>query len=358
LQLAAVTDRRSLGWLTVAATAAIIWLARPFISALVLGTLLAFLLEPLYEWLVGRGFRSSLASLTTVLLSAALVIFGLATFVSLFITRAIQFTTSLRDQLRNGGVLNDRLEALSGWLGHLGISTDSVRERLQAGAGEIASDLAGMAGTLASGAFGFLLSLLFAMLAMHLVLRNWRSIVKTLVLIAPLPAKYTQELLTEFRRVGRITIFGTVMTGLAQGVLAAIGFWITGLPQPMFFGMATALASLIPAVGTLLIWVPAGLYLFFDSHPGRGVVELVWGALMVVGFSDYVIRPRLVGAAEMPALLVFVALFGGVEAFGLPGLIMGPVVMAMAVAVLRLYAREGKTQDTPRAEDAEADINS
>jgi len=75
------------------------------------------------------------------------------------------------------------------------------------------------------------------------------------------------------------------------------------------------------------------------------VVELVWGALMVVGFSDYVIRPRLVGASEMPELLAFIALFGGVEAFGLSGLIMGPVLMALAVAVLRIYAREGQSDN-------------
>jgi predicted PurR-regulated permease PerM len=345
--LVAVTDRHSLGWLTIVAVAAILWLARPFIPALILGTLLAFMLEPLYERLVARGLRSSLASLVTVLLSAALVLAGLSIFVSLFITRAVQFASALRDQLRAGGALNTRLEALSGWLGHLGISTASVSERLQAGAGEIASDLAGMAGTFASGAFGVLLSLLFAMLAMHLVLRHWEHIVNAVVLVAPLPPRYTQELLSEFRRVGRMTIFGTVMTGLAQGVLAAIGFWISGVPEPLFFGMATALASLIPAVGTLLVWVPAALYLFADSHPGRAVVELIWGALMVVGFSDYVIRPRLIGGSEMPTLLAFVALFGGVEAFGLPGLIMGPVLMAVAIAVLRLYAREGKSSEGP-----------
>lgn len=309
------------------------------------------MLEPFYAWLVKRGLRSSVASLTTVLVSAALVVAGLGIFVSLFVTRAVQFASSLRDQLQAGGPLNTRLEGLTGWLGHLGISTSSVSERLQAGAGEIASRLAGTAGSLATGAFGVLLSLLFAMLAMHLVLRNWKRIVDALILVAPLPPRYTRELLSEFRRVGRMTIFGTVMTGLAQGALAAIGFWICGVPEPIFFGMATALASLIPAVGTLLVWIPAALYLFANSQHGRGVIELLWGALIVVGFSDYVIRPRLVGALEMPALLVFVALFGGVEAFGLSGLILGPVLMSLAMVVLRLYAREGEVNDKTQKTD-------
>jgi len=137
---------------------------------------------------------------------------------------------------------------------------------------------------------------------------------------------------------------GTVVTGVAQGVLAGLGFWITGVPQAAFFGIATALASLVPAVGTLLIWIPAGLYLFATGHPGKGIIELLWGALVVVGFSDYVVRPRLVGGETIPALLVFIALFGGLEVFGLAGLVVGPVIVSLAVAVLRLYADEEKAR--------------
>jgi predicted PurR-regulated permease PerM len=242
--------------------------------------------------------------------------------------------------LRPGGVLSARVDAVSGWLAHLGISTSSLSERLEAGAGEIASQSARIAGALASGTFSALLGLFFAVLAMHLVLLHWSRMVTGMVGVSPLRPEHTRELLNEFRRVGRQTVFGTVVTGLAQGLLAAIGYWISGVPLPIFFGVATALASLIPAVGTLLVWVPAGLYLFALDHPVRAVIELSWGALIVVGFSDYVVRPKMVGDDAMPTLLVFIALFGGLEAFGLSGLILGPVLMALAVAVLRLYAQD------------------
>jgi len=139
--------------------------------------------------------------------------------------------------------------------------------------------------------------------------------VTALVGVSPLRPDYTRALLGEFQRLGRVTLSGAVLTGLAQGALAAIGFWITGVPEAIFFGVATALASLVPAVGTLLVWVPVGLYLFARGSPGRAIVELAWGAVIVVGFCDYVIRPRL-----------------------------GPVVMALAVAVLRPYAREEKAR--------------
>jgi predicted PurR-regulated permease PerM len=180
---------------------------------------------------------------------------------------------------------------------------------------------------------------------MHLVLVNWPRMVAAMVKVSPLRAEHSKQLLGEFRRVGRVTVFGTVMTGLAQGLLATIGFWISGVPSPIFFGIATALASLIPAVGTMLVWIPAGLYLFAIGQPGHAILELTWGSLAVIGLSDYVIRPRLVGDEESVALLMFVALFGGVEAFGLPGLILGPVMMALAVAVLRLYSMDEPAPD-------------
>ena len=340
-----MTERQALGWLAVAALAAILWLAWPFASALLLGILMAFTLDPLHRWLSRRMGRPVLASLTTVLASAVVLAGATAAFVSLFVTRVVEFAVKVREQLHAGGPLRTWVDTAGGWLTHLGISTADVTSRLEAGAGQIASHFADLARMFASGFFGVLLGLFFALLTMHLVLVNWPRMVAAMVKVSPLRPEHSMQLLGEFRRVGRVTVFGTVMTGLAQGLLATIGFWISGVPSPMFFGIATALASLIPAVGTMLVWIPAGLYLFAIGQPGHAILELTWGALAVIGLSDYVIRPRLVGDEESVALLMFVALFGGVEAFGLPGLILGPVFMALAVAVLRLYSMDEAAPD-------------
>jgi predicted PurR-regulated permease PerM len=284
------------------------------------------------------------ASLTVVFVSALVTVGAVSVFVSLFVTRAVGLANTVREELRPGGALTAWVDTVTGWLARFGVSPENITERLRVGAGEIASRSAGLAGSLASGTFIALLGLVFALLAMHAVLRHWPRMVSVLVVVSPLRHEYTRLLLEEFRRVGRMTLLGTVLTGLAQGTLATIGFWITGVPQAIFFGVATAIASLVPAVGTLVVWVPAGLYLFASGHPARAIIELAWGALIVVGFSDYVIRPRLVGDEAMPPLLTFIALFGGLEVLGLAGLIVGPVIMGLAVAVLRLYAREAKAR--------------
>jgi predicted PurR-regulated permease PerM len=324
------------------AVLAIAWLALPFATGILLGTLMAFTLEPFYAKLVQRSDRPVAASLITIIAATVIFVGALGAFVTHFVSGVVELANTVREQLHSGGQLGSWVDVATSWLGRFGISAASVTARLEAGAGQIASSSAAMAGSLATGAFATLLDLFFAVLTMHLVLRYWPRMVTAIVVVSPLEPKHTRGLLAEFQRVGRITVFGTVLTGLAQGALAAMGFWITGVPHPMFFGIATALASLIPAVGTLLIWVPAGMYLFASGHPAKAIVELVWGAVFVVGLSDYLIRPRLVGDAAMPALLVFVALFGGLKVLGLSGLIVGPVVMALAVTVLRLYSTEYK----------------
>ena len=173
------------------------------------------------------------------------------------------------------------------------------------------------------------------------VLRHWTEIQDRSERMLPLHPKHTRVVMWEFQKVGKEVFIGTMLTGLAQGLLAGVGYSIAGAPEPVLLATITAICSLVPAVGTLLVWIPVGVGLFATGHPGAGVFELLWGGFVVVGLSDYVIRPALVGGhGHVPTLLTFISLFGGVEVFGLLGLIIGPVIAAVALALLRTYDRE------------------
>jgi len=331
---------RALGWLAVAAIGTIVWLAWPFAISILLGALTAFTLEPLYEGMArGRG-RPALWAVITVIGTGVLVVTGALGFVTLFVTRVAGFATDLANALKPGGALASALDAAARGLGRYGISVSDVIARLENGAGEIASRSAVIAAGVASTTLSALLGLFFALLTMYMVLRYWPRMVTAITAVSPLEARHTRAVLAEFKRAGRATLTGTVITGLAQGVFAGIGFWMSDVPQPAFFGAATAVASLLPGVGTLLVWVPIGVFLAANGHVGRALLESIWCTLTVVGVCDYVIRPRLVGEEQTPAILVYIALFGGVEMIGLAGLIMGPILMALAVATLRLYTRD------------------
>ena len=156
----------------------------------------------------------------------------------------------------------------------------------------------------------------------------------------PINPRHTRRLLREAQRLGRTVVIGNFGTALLQGVIAGAGFAVARVPEAGFLGAMTAVTSLVPVVGTLIVWVPAGLFLLASDRSGAGLFVLLWGAFAVVGFCDYVARPRLVGSGEtMSGWMTLVSLFGGLELFGFVGILLGPMLAGMGLAALRLYER-------------------
>ncbi len=336
------TERSALGWCAILAAMVVVWIAMPVGAGIFLGTLIAFAVQPLYERLITRA-RPAVAALITVL--ASMVGIAAATFglTYLFVTKGVVLTRELLGMVGADGPASGLLGILTAKAARLGISPATIEDKLREGAAVAAARAASIAEVMVGTTADSLLGFFFAMMTMYFILRNWPKIAVRAQTMLPLRPDYTRALFEEFRSVGRTTLLGTIVTGVAQGILATIGYALSGVPQPIFFGAATAVASLVPAVGTMLVWVPAGVILIATGHAGRGILELGWGLAVIVGVSDYVIRPRLVGGeGTTPALITFTALFGGVEAFGLKGLILGPVLMSLAIAVLRIYSKEAE----------------
>ncbi len=334
-------ERRALAVLAIVAVAVIAWISRPVGIGILLGTLNAFTMQPFYEWMRARGRRPAAAAASALGLSSIVIVAVLAGISSLLVGRGVVLAEALIAALSPGAPARERIVEWAQRLEPLGLRADDITARLHAAAAELAERAAGIAALVASASFGAVLDLFFVLMTTYFVLRHWTSLARRAEDMLPLHPRHTRALLDQLRVVGRTTLLGAVLTGIAQGLLAAIGYFITGMPEAAFLGAATAVASLIPAIGTMLVWVPAGVYLILTHHIGRGILGLAWGALVVVGVSDYVIRPRLVGrGGSMPALFTFAALLGGVEAFGLIGLLIGPLLMALAISTLRTYAAE------------------
>jgi predicted PurR-regulated permease PerM len=341
---AALGERNALGWTALAPIAAIAWIVMPVGVGILLGMLLAFTLQPLFERLKPRlgATWSALALVVGSVLALAGSIGGL---VWLLVDRGATLTREWTDSLGSagGGSAGTVFNAVGRLTSRFGVAPHELAARAQALAETAAERAALIAGAIVATTAGAMLALFFAMLSMHFILRNWQAVAMRAQEAFPLRPDYTAALFAEFRSVGRSTLLGTVVTGLGQGVLATFGYWVTGVPEPLFFGAATAVASLVPAIGATLVWAPVGVVMIFVGHETRGVIELIWGAAIVGAMCDYVIRPRLVGGAgTLPTLVTFAALLGGMQVFGLKGLIVGPVLMSLAVAVLRIYASEAR----------------
>jgi predicted PurR-regulated permease PerM len=335
-------QRSALRWASLLAVLVVFWLLLPIGIGILLGTFLAFMVEHSHDrlraWLGVRW--AAIATVAGASVGLALTLGGLGW---LFVAKGTTLARMLIDAFKPGAAGDRALVAVGHLTERLGISQVDLEDRARGLVSDIADRTADIATTIASTTGSALLALFFAMLAMFYVLRNWDSMSLRAQETFPLRPDYTRALLEEFRTVGRTTLLGAIGTGIAQGVFATLAYAIGGVPEPIFFGAATAVASFVPAVGTLLVIIPVTIGLFLVNMPGHATIELILSLVFVVAICDYVIRPRLVqGETQVPALITFASLFGGVEAFGLKGLILGPVLMSLALAVLRLYAAEAR----------------
>ena len=332
---------RALDFLAFVAVCALVRLAFPVGVGLFLGALLGFMLQPIYERLRARRWGIGTAAVTCTLGAMAIVSAGGAWLAFLFVTRGVALVGALPALLAPGGALREWAERALHGASLVKIDPNELSSRLEQEALSLGSRVAGIAGQIAGATFSGLLTVFFMTLTAYAVLRHWTSMSQRIEMTLPLEQRHTHALLDQFRKVGRHVLWGTLVTGLVQGLFAALGYWVTGVPDPAFFGVMTAVASVVPAVGTMLVWVPIGVYRMASGHVGAGLVLLIFSALFVVGASDYFVRPRLVGSdKDVPVLITFVSLFGGVEVFGLVGLVLGPVIVTLSLAILKTYQAE------------------
>jgi predicted PurR-regulated permease PerM len=338
------SEHRALRFAAWVALAAILWLTSPVGMGVLLGVLFAVTFRPVHQRLVRRRHPAA-AALATVLGSTLAVALTFGGIAWILVRDGIDIGRKLIDSLGPGGGGRRILAAVSQVTSKVGVSAEEMQDRARSLAKVGVSTAAVVLQDVASATASIALTFFFLMLTMYFVLRRWERVVAAAQEILPLRPDYTLELFEEFRRVGQTTLLGTVVVGLLQGVLATIGYAVVRLPWPLFFGALTAIASLVPGVGTLLVWVPASAVLLYLGHAAAGVGLLVYGVVVLTAIPTYVILPRLVGgSSRVPALFTFVALFGGTAVLGLEGLVIGPVLMTVAVATLRLYAAEARAR--------------
>lgn len=331
-------QQRALGMLAAVAALVLVRIALPFGVGLFLGALLAFTLQPIYGNLRKRHWNAGPAALVCSLGATVIMAASVVGISYLFVSRSMALLAQLPAALAPGGALGQLLERATASLPGTQVRIPDIVLRLQSEAMTLGTRAAGIAAQLAGATFSGVLMFFFMCLSTYFVLRHWNELVRRAEELLPFERRHTHELLNQFRKVGRQVLLGTLVTGIIQGFFAAVGYELTGVPEPGFWGVVTAIASLVPALGTLLVWVPMGIYKIVTGHVAAGLIGLVYSALTVGVLSDYVIRPKLVGSERgVPTMLTFIALFGGVEVFGIVGLVLGPVLVTLSVAILRTY---------------------
>lgn len=334
------SQRRALGILALASVAGLAYLALPVASGLFFGTLLAFSLLRTHEKLSAKLGRPGLAASLLAAASGLVIVGTVGTLAYLMIARGIAAANSLARGFDPQG----SLRKVFLWLDQVGrnsrLGSIDVSGRVATAAAEAASKLSDWAAAVAGATFSAVLTLFFTILTTFFMLRHWMQIEESAERMLPLHPLHTRVVLTEFQKVGKEVFVGTILTGIVQGVLGGVSYALAGVPEAALLGALTAISSLIPLIGTALVWVPVGVALLIADQVGAGLFVLVFGTVFVGLCGEYLIRPRFVGGrGHVPTLITFIALFGGVQVFGLPGLVVGPVLASVALAVLKTYDR-------------------
>jgi predicted PurR-regulated permease PerM len=320
---------------------------RGFLMAVLLAAIFSGMAYPLYKWILKRlRGRRAWASGATILLLLLIIGLPLIGFLSLVAAQALDMSQAAgpwitsrvgtqvkMDELLDRIPLLGRFPTLRGLLPESEQILAKVAEVVSGAGAFLVNSLAGIT----RGTLSFMLQLFVMLYAMFFFLMDGPSLLNRILYYSPLTPEDEERLVARFVSVARATLKGSFLIGLLQGFLAGIGFLVTGVPGAAFWGTVMVVASMIPAVGAGLIWVPAILYLLVAGQALAALGLLAW-CVLVVSTVDNVLRPRLVGRdTRISDLLILLSTLGGIVFFGVPGVVVGPIVAALFVTVWHLY---------------------
>jgi predicted PurR-regulated permease PerM len=314
----------------------------PMLGILGWTVLLAFVLYPLHERLTralkGRAAWSAgiLSGLTPLLVFVPLSILGVV-----FAGQVARVADYLRGQTDlSYPELVNRLASYP----LIGSAVDWVRENTTVSAAQVQGwmseglqavlkSAASVGGSVALNVFGTLIGFFLMVFMLFFLLRDGRVIIRDCVPLIPVEPARRAKLMKYLADVTRAVVYGSAATALVQGIIVGVGFAIVKLPSPVVFGVVATIAAFLPT-GAALVMIPAVLYLLFAGHLGAGIFLGCWTGVMWL--SENILRPLLTAhQVEVSTLAIFIGAIGGVAAFGILGLILGPVLLSFVVALVR-----------------------
>ncbi len=349
-----------------AATASALYLCwlmlRPFIDVLMWAAVLVILFFPIHKRIVRRLQSPGWGAALSCLLVIVTILVPLTLVTAAVLNEVANVAQNLQANIQsfldpNSPVTGRALR----WLGqYVDIerlrSQQFVTDRIKSMSGAIAGRTLGVVG----GVLGTVVQIFFVIFTMYYLFRDGEGIRHWLSDALPLEKRQSREIFERMRDVIGASVYGVLVIAAIQGALGGLAFWFLGLPSPLLWGVVMLVFSIIPMAGSFVVWVPAAIYLGITGQVGKAVILTAWGAL-VIGTVDNFLRPKLVGdKTRLHELFIFFSVLGGLQVFGVLGIVIGPVIVAVTLALLDVFRRaEGsrteKTSEEPTlAEPQEA----
>ena len=326
------------------------WLMiKPFLGVVAWAIVLVIVFYPVHTRLASRIKRPGLRALLSCFLVVLIIVLPLIVLTTLIAQELAQVIPNLPAQMSH--LLNSPtspLGRLSGWLQtRFGIDTVSskgfVVEHLKQSSDWLLGSSLNWMRNIVSG----IVRAFFVLFTMYYLFKDGDKIVDKLPAALPLGRKQSEAIILRTKEVVSASVYGVVAIAAIQGLLGGIAFWVLGIPSPLLWAVLMGFVCMIPLAGSFLVWLPLSIYLMITGHWTKAIILIVWGAL-VISTVDNLLRPKLVGGqTKLHELLVFFAVLGGISVFGLLGIVLGPVVLAITLGLLRTF----QIQEPPPASD-------
>lgn len=327
--------------MAIAISALFFSMIQQFLMAIFLAGLFSALARPVYRRLniMFRG-RRHLASITTLMLIIIVVLIPMMTLVGIIVTQAVDVGQSITPWIRQ---TLEQPDKVSVYLQHLPFYDeispyrDSILEKAGKLVGTLSKWVVGGLSQATLGTANFLFMSFVFLYTMYFFQMDGDKLIRKILFYLPLNSNDENLMLDKFTSVTRATLKGTLLIGILQGGLAGGAFAFAGIHNAVFWGTVMAVLSIIPSVGSALVWIPAGIILLMQGNTEAGVALLVFcGA--VVGSLDNVLRPILVGKdTRLHELMIFFGTLGGIMMFGIAGIFIGPLIASLFVTIWELY---------------------
>jgi predicted PurR-regulated permease PerM len=315
-------------------------LVEPLLAPIACTLALAVVVFPAHAWLARHLKYPSLAAALAMLLAAIVLLVPAAYAVRQVSREAVTAASLLQAAVKDGRWRKfvDRNPGVSTAIDWLDARLD-LQEQL----GRLSEHVPAVVQKVMSGSMHFAVGAGVALFLLFFFLRDREQMLRAIGGLLPLSTRESAKVFAMVNDTVYAIIYGTVAVALVQGALGALMFWWLDLHAPLLWGCAMALMSIVPMVGTAIIWLPAALYLLLQGDPGKALILFVWGAF-VIGLIDNVLKPAIVkGRLRAHIVPVFVSIVGGLAAFGAAGVIIGPVVLSLALALINIWRQRAET---------------
>lgn len=335
-------------WILLFTTAIALYLCwlmvKPFSGVIAWATVLVIVFYPVHKRIERRLNRPALSAMV----SCALVILVILVPIALITFAVVKELTGAMQNLQ--AAINYVLDPTSPMTGPILNRVSQFVDVSQLQSEEyLLQQLKGMSGSIAGQTLGFLgglasivVQMFFVIFTMYYFFKDGDKIAGAVRDALPLNRTQANRVMERTRDVIDASVYGVISIAIIQGALGGLAFWVLGLRSAIIWAVAMAFLSMVPTLGAFLVWVPAAIYLALSGHWVKAILLTLWGTL-VIGMIDNFLRPKLVGSrTRLHELLIFFAVLGGLNVFGVLGVVLGPVVLAITLAVVEVFRTAGE----------------